>query len=108
RGLAGTIRSDDSANLALLDVERHVADRAHAAKRQRYILNREQNLAGGDVAGGRRSHAAFPSAGAAGTVATSRTLTRADSVPLRPSSNVTSVEMPASVEPSYKAVTSGA
>ena len=38
-------------------------------------------------------HAAFSSAGGAtGTVATSRTFTRADSTPLRPSSKVTSVD----------------
>ena len=48
----------------------------------------------------RRPHAAFPSGGATGTVATSRIFTRAESMPLRPSSNVTSVEMSASVEPS--------
>ena len=47
-----------------------------------------------------RPHAAFPSGGATGTVATSRTFTRADSVPLRPSSKVTSVEIAASAEPS--------
>ncbi len=34
------------------------------------------------------------------TVATSRTFTRAESTPLRPSSKVTSVEMSASLEPS--------
>ena len=38
--------------------------------------------------------------GPTGTVATSRILTRAESTPLRPSSNVTSVEMSASFEPS--------
>ena len=46
------------------------------------------------------THAAFPSVGAAGDRGTSRIFTRADSTPLRPSSNVTSVEMSASDEPS--------
>src|SRR5205085_7049801 len=83
-GLAGAVRADDGADFALLDVERHVADRAHAAERQRHVFNREDDLAGCDIAVGRRPHAAFPSTGAVGTVATSRTFTRAESVPLRP------------------------
>ena len=49
--------------------------------------------------GSLRVHAAFSMAAATGTVATSRILTRADSTPLRPSSNVTSVEMSASLAP---------
>ncbi len=57
-GLAGAIRADDGAHLALLDIERHVADRAHAAERQRNVFDREDDLAGGNVAGGRRSHGA--------------------------------------------------
>ena len=52
------------------------------------------------AARGRRSHAAFSRSRGTGAVATSRTFTRAESVPLRPSSNVTSVEMAASFEPS--------
>ena len=44
-------------------------------------------------------HAAFSMPAGTGTVATSQILTRADSTPLRPSSNVTSVEMSASRAP---------
>src|SRR5262249_13269241 len=100
RGLAGAIRADDGAHLAFPDVERHIADGAHAAERQRHVLNREQDLARRNIAGGGSPHAAFPTARATRTVATSRIVTRAEIVPLRPSSNVTSVEMSASAEPS--------
>ena len=100
RGLAGAVRADDGAHLALLDVEGHVADRAHAAEGERHVLHGQDHLTRRNVAFSRRPHAAFPIPGATGTVATSRTLTRAESVPLRPSSKVTSVEMSASFEPS--------
>ncbi len=44
RGLAGAVRADDGADLALADVERHVGNRAHAAERQRHVLDREQDV----------------------------------------------------------------
>ena len=46
------------------------------------------------------SHAAFPIAATTGSVFMSRIFTRALITPLRPSSNVTSVEISASLEPS--------
>ncbi len=101
RSLAGAVRADDGADFAFADVERHVADGFDAAERQRHILDREQRLADSGVGTARRPHSAASSTVAlSGTVATSATLTRALSVPLRPSSNVTSVAISASCEPS--------
>ena len=65
RGLAGAVRADDGADLALPDVERYIRDRLHPAKAQGDILDAEQHLALGDAAGrgmGRnmQHHAAFP------------------------------------------------
>jgi hypothetical protein len=45
RGLAGAVRADDGADLALADVEGDVGDRLHAAEAQRDVLDREQHLA---------------------------------------------------------------
>src|SRR5262249_14155724 len=105
--LAGAVGADDGADLALTHVERDVGQRLHAAERERHVLDRQQRLADRAVAAGRRPHAAFSNAaGFAG--ARSRILMRAASTPLRPSSKVTSVEMSASVEPSYSARISGA
>ena len=59
RGLAGAVRADDGADLALADVERHVGERLHAAERERHVLDRQQRLRHRAVAAGRRSHAAF-------------------------------------------------
>src|SRR5499427_3056264 len=107
RGLAGAVWADDGANLAAPDVECDLGQRAHAAEGQRHVLDRQQRgvgLAARSRACVRRPHAAFSAAveatvaGAAG--ARSRILRRADSVPLRPSSKVTSVEMAASFAPS--------
>src|SRR6188768_1205152 len=89
------------ADLALPDIQRHVGDRLHPAEGERDVLDREDRLAGRDLVAGRRSHAAFSmAAGSAGWVFTSRTATRAASLPLRPSSNVTSVATSATFEPS--------
>ena len=100
RGLAGAVRSDDGADLALADIERHVADRADTAERERDALDREQHFTGGNIGVGPRPHAAFSMAALTGTVFMSRIFTRAAITPLRPSSKVTSVEMSASCEPS--------
>src|SRR5437868_8821487 len=63
RGLAGAVRPDNGADLALADVERHVGDRLHAAERERHVLDCEDRLAGRDVgAGGGGSHRQIPSA----------------------------------------------
>src|SRR5207244_9865435 len=88
RGLAGAVGPDDGANLALADVERDAGDRLDAAEGERDVLDREQHIAGGDLlpARGRSSHAAYSRSRGTGAVATSRTFTRAESVPLRPSS----------------------
>ena len=104
RGLAGAVRPDDGADLALADVEGNVAHRLHAAERQRDVLHRQQHIVDRDVGSARGSHAAFPIGVATGTVAMSRIFTRALITPLRPSSNVTSVEISASCEPSYSAL----
>ena len=110
RGLAGAVRADDRADFALADIERHVGDRLHAAERQRHVLDRQQPVADPAGPGGarrirhdlriRRRHAAFPTGARIGSSAMSRIFTRAEITPLRPSSNVTWVEMSASVEPS--------
>ena len=68
---------------------------------ERHVLDRQQHVADRDVGSARRPHAAFSSRCAAtGSVFMSRIFTRALITPLRPSSNVTSVEMSASFEPS--------
>ena len=59
RGLAGAVRPDDRADLALADVERHVGDRLHAAEGERHVLDREDRLAGRDLVAGGCPHAAF-------------------------------------------------
>ena len=46
RRLAGAVRADDGADLALADVEGDVAQRLDAAERQRHVLERQQNVAG--------------------------------------------------------------
>src|SRR5262249_29798712 len=104
RGLAGAVRADDGADLALPDADGDVAHRLHAAEGQRDIVDREQDIGGADRLARERPHAACsrPSTGI------SRILTRAAMVPLRPSSNVTSVVHSASREPSYSARSSGA
>ena len=103
RGFAGAVRSDDGANFALANIERNTGQRAHATKRERYILDCEQQLAEGRLVVGRRPHAARSIFAdfAAGTGAglRSRTVTRAAIVPLWPSSKVTWVVICASVEP---------
>src|SRR5712671_6059014 len=103
--LAGAVRADDGADLALADVEGHVGERLDAAESERDALDRQQRLARASAAD--RCHATFPNAGTAAGVM-SRIFTRAESTPLRPSSNVTSVDMSASAEPSYSARMSGA
>ncbi len=83
------------------DVEGNAVDRLDAAESQRHVLDRQQHVAGADfrrIVG--RPHAAFSIAADTFSVFMSRILTRALSTPLRPSSNVTSVEISASVEPS--------
>ena len=100
RGLAGAVRTDNGADLALADVERDAGDRTDAAEGKRDVLDCEQHVAGGDFGAGRRPHAAFSIARATGAVFKSRIFTRAESTPLRPSSNVTSVEISASAAPS--------
>src|SRR5262249_18420171 len=90
RRLAGAVRADDGADLALAHVERHIGERPYAAERQRHVLDRQQRLRDRAVAAGRRPHAAFSTVAAAAG-AMSQIFTRADSIPLRPSSNVTSV-----------------
>src|SRR5262249_15805724 len=107
RGFAGAVRTDDGADLALADVERHAGDRPDATEGERDVLDREQHLVGRDLLLAGSPHAAFPMAGA-GVVDRSRILTRAESMPLRPSSNVTSVAMSASLAPPYSACNSGA
>ena len=101
RGLAGAVRPDDRADLALADIERDVGDRLHAAERERDVLDREHRLAGRDLGAGR-----VPSRGLLHRLRGHRIgLHVADrdarrERPLRPSSNVTSVEISASFEPS--------
>ena len=100
RGLAGAVRADDGADFAFADVEGDVADRFHAAERQRHVLDRQQHVADRDVGA-----AAAPSCRLLQRLARHRRLmsrifdARHD-VPLRPSSKVTSVAMSASFEPS--------
>ena len=107
RRLAGAVRADDGADLALADVEGDVAQRLHAAERQRDVLDREQHIVDRDVGSARGPHAAFSIGGRPAPVARSRIFTRALITPLRPSSKVTSVEISASFEPSYSALISG-
>src|SRR5215204_6327196 len=107
RGLAGAVRADDGANFAATDIERDIAQRLHAAEGERDVIGCEQDLPDADVTGGHSRHAAF-SSDAASAVLTSRILRRAFIMPRRPSSNVTSVAIAASAEPSYSALTSGA
>ena len=45
RGLAGAVRTDDGADLALEDVERDIAQRLHAAEGERHVLDREDRVA---------------------------------------------------------------
>src|SRR5271168_1492277 len=100
RGLASAVRTDDRADLALADVERHSRQRTHAAERERNILNGKQYLAERRVPRGRRPHAARSNAAArAGYGLRSRIATRAAMTPLCPSSKVTSVAICASVKP---------
>src|SRR5581483_6571455 len=56
RGLAGAVRADDGADLALADVERDVGDRLHAAEGERGALDREQRFASRDLAASRGPH----------------------------------------------------
>src|SRR5215217_6754647 len=89
RGLAGAVRTDYSADLALPDVERDVGKGFHAAKAQRHVLHLEEHVALDDDGAIRRSHAAFSSLGAStGYGVISRILRRAAITPLRPSSKV--------------------
>src|ERR1700683_4243228 len=94
RGLAGSVWADDGSDLAALDVKRHVGQRLHAAEVQGNPLDRQQRLTGMIAA----AHAARSVAVA--NSCRSRILSRAQIVPLRPSSNVTSVTVSVSVEPS--------
>ena len=50
RALAGAVGADDGADLALAHVEADVAQRLHAAEGERYVLERQQHLAGRDRA----------------------------------------------------------
>src|SRR5262249_23305701 len=99
RRLAGAVRADDGADLALADVERHVGERLDAAERERDVFDREQDFARGDFGLRRRPHAARSMAAVTTTGFMSRIFTRAEIVPLRPSSNVTSVATSASLGP---------
>src|SRR5262249_32477537 len=88
RRLSGAVRPDDGADFALANVEGDVGDRLHAAEGERHVLEREQHLPGQHLARW-RSHAAFSMAVATGATFTSRIFSRAEIVPLRPSSKVT-------------------
>ncbi len=112
RGLAGAVRPDDRPDFALLDIERDVADRLHAAEGQRDVVDLEQVAARRDtVVGAQRvprhvfadmhvHSAASLCAEFTGTSSMSRISTVAVILPLRPSSKVTSVSTYFSVEPS--------
>ena len=97
RGLAGAVRADDGADLALADVEGDVASsparRRTTARRSRPTAapRRPQLRAAG------RAHAAFSSARRPARSACRDLHARRRCSPLRPSSKVTSVEMSASV-----------
>ncbi len=97
-GLAGAVRTDDGANLATPDVEGDVGDRLHAAEAERDAFDGQQHLASLSIS----PHAALSSAvGECGDKSLIRT--RAEIMPLRPSSNVTSVAISASPAPLYSA-----
>ena len=59
RGLAGAVRPNDRPYLAFADVERDVGDRFHAAKGERDMLDRKQNVVGF----GRHAASAFVAGG---------------------------------------------
>src|SRR5690606_3156530 len=102
RRLAGAVRTDDGADLALADIEGDFGQRLDAAEGERNVFRGEQHFAGGGVGGRMGPHAAFPisaASAAGGCVCMSTIFTRPAIVPLRPSSNVTSVEISTSVAP---------
>src|SRR5215213_3525005 len=88
RRLAGTVWTDDGSDLSTPDIKRNIADCVDAAEAERDVLHREQDVSGQATSS---------------TVATSRILTRAEMLPRRPSSNVTSVVKSISAVPSYSA-----
>jgi hypothetical protein len=49
RGLAGAVRTDNGADLALADIEGDLGDRLDAAEAQRHVLDLEQHAALGDA-----------------------------------------------------------
>ena len=102
RGLAGAIRADDRADFALADVERNIRERLDAAESERHILDRQQRPGVRDDAGRRalscrRLQRRPPRHRVDVHVAD---IHPREMRPLRPSSNVTSVEMSASRVPS--------
>ena len=92
RALACPVGPDDGAHLVLMDVERHIGERLHAAEGERDALHREHHPA--DLAAGRgggalvQVHAAFLAALAAKVFA-GCTPSSARTLPVRPSSNRT-------------------
>src|SRR5262249_27643300 len=88
--------------------EGDVAERLHPAECERHVVDRQQDLTGHEVLSAWSPHAARPIWESTAGMRKSRILTRALTVPRRPSSNVTSVAMSACVEPSYSASRGGA
>src|SRR5262245_37295365 len=84
RRLAGAVRTDDGADLAALDIERHVANDLDTAEGQRHPLDRKQALA--HSAASRSTPGEEPSL-------TSMICTSPSRRPFRPSSKVTAIRI---------------
>src|SRR5262249_42827389 len=103
RRLARAVRADDGADLALPDIQRHAAYGPDAAERQRHVVDRKQDIARLDRGAARGDrlrlyvgfHSAASRSGSArvGYVGMSTMRKSPSTTPLRPSSNVTCVEM---------------
>src|SRR5262249_32572317 len=118
RGLAGAVGADNGADFSAIDAEGYLGQRLHTAERQRDAVDGEERFMRavdetiarealfssplrGESRRSRPAHSAFSCAAVAGNpTCMSLILTRAAMVPRRPSSNVTSVAMVASAEPS--------
>ena len=97
RRLAGTVGTDDGADLALGDVKADVGQCLYATERQADVLDRQKNIRKGAHASGHLGQLAFFNAAWG---ARSRICTSPSMAPLRPSSNVTSTLRWAFREPS--------
>src|SRR5579883_3453962 len=106
RGLAGAVRADDGEDLVLADLDADIGERLDTTEGEADAVGPEDRLAD-PFCGAHRVQPALRSGAAGVAMAASPILSSALSIPLRPSSKVTSVSIRAVLASEYSASTNG-